>query len=130
MTFSRKERLKSHTEIRALFEHGTVFYSPPFKFVWKFSATQAAFPVQVVFSVPKRIHKKAVTRNLIKRRSREAYRLNKLLIYSYLADVNQSISLAVIYTSRQVLPYADLEQAIKNALAEKLPISIQKKTIV
>ena len=44
------------------------------------------YPAQVAFSVSKRGFRLAVTRNLIKRRMREAYRKNKYLLYEYLAQ--------------------------------------------
>ena len=45
-------------------------------------------PAQVAFSVSKRGFRLAVTRNLIKRRMREAYRKNKYILYEYLASEN------------------------------------------
>lgn len=53
---------------------------------------------RIVVSVPKRLFKRAVKRNLLKRRIREAYRRQKGLI-SAPADI------LFIYTAPEVLPY-------------------------
>ncbi len=65
---------------------------------------------QVLIAVPKKFHKKAVTRNLLKRRMREAYRLNK----SLLAD--QSQDLALIYQSKEVLGFHEIQEKLINLL--------------
>ena len=49
-------------------------------------------------SVPKRSFKRAVKRNLLKRRIRESYRRQKGLLA-------QPWDLFIVYTSREVLPY-------------------------
>ena len=54
------------------------------------------YPAQIAFSVSKRGFRLAVTRNLIKRRMREAYRKNKYLLYEFLASENKQIVLIVI----------------------------------
>ena len=53
---------------------------------------------RIVVSVPKRLFKRAVKRNLLKRRIREAYRHQKGLI-------SAPVDILFIYTAPEVLPY-------------------------
>ena len=76
-TFEKSERLCSTKIISGLFENGNIFYTSLFKVVWNKSPVTLPLPAQVAFSVSKRGFRLAVTRNLIKRRMREAYRKNK-----------------------------------------------------
>lgn len=66
---------------------------------------------QVLFSVSKRSFKRAVDRNLIRRRIKEAYRLNK----SFLAN-NFPPYIAFIYVAKEILPYQNIEKSIKSVL--------------
>lgn len=66
---------------------------------------------QVLFSVSKRSFKHAVDRNLIRRRIKEAYRLNK----SFLAN-NFPPYIAFIYVAKEILPYQNIEKSIKSVL--------------
>ena len=96
MSFSLKkhEILRSKKKIKELFEDGSSFFVYPFKVY--FLHEQTAAPAQVLFSVSKKYFKRAVDRNLIKRRMREAYRLNKSIIETEKKD-ELSISIALIY---------------------------------
>ena len=89
-TFEKSERLCSRKAIEALFETGYIFHNSLFKVVWKKDEGSLPEPAQVAFSVSKRGFKLAVTRNLIKRRLREAYRKNKSPFYEHLADTKHS----------------------------------------
>ncbi len=73
-TFKKSERLSSKKDIQELFNNGSSFYLYPFKVITLPADTSKLH--QVLFSVPKRLFKRAVDRNLLKRRMREAYRLN------------------------------------------------------
>lgn len=53
---------------------------------------------RIVVSVPKRSFKRAVKRNLLKRRIRESYRRQKALL-------GPGVDILFIYTSAEVLPY-------------------------
>jgi len=104
-TFEKAERLCSTKMISGLFETGKAFYSPLFKIVWSFSSETLPFPAKVAFSVSKRGFRLAVTRNLIKRRLREAYRRNKQDLYNALASEGKQIIFVVIIRGNSVPDY-------------------------
>lgn len=84
----------------------------PFRIVWIESDLPGDFPVQVLFSVPKKKFKSAVQRNRIKRRMREAYRKNKHLLYQHLSKTEKKLALGFIYTSPAESDYHEIEQKI------------------
>jgi len=114
-TFTKDERLSSKKDIQELFKNGSSFYLHPFK-VFTLPNTESANH-QVLFSVPKRIFKRAVDRNLLKRRMREAYRLHKQL----LPAKPKVLNIAYIYTSKEILDYASIANPLEQSL-----IRIQK----
>lgn len=71
-----------------------------------------SFPAQVLISVSKRKIRLAVNRNLLKRRIREAYRLNKPKFYEALIDQNRSLIFSIIYLGNKPIPYAVIEEKI------------------
>lgn len=115
-TFNKSERLSSFKTISALFEEGNVFYSSPFKVVWDKVTIPASAPAQVAFSVSKRGFRLAVTRNLIKRRMREAYRKNKNSLYEQLSLKNIQIAFVVILQGNKVPDYLTLEKSMKEMI--------------
>jgi ribonuclease P protein component len=82
-TFTKEERLCNKKLIDQLYHNGSSFLCYPFKVSWILSADPQPFPAQVLFSVSKKRYKKAVDRNLVKRRLREAYRLNNNFYIHY-----------------------------------------------
>jgi len=76
-TFKKEERLCSRKHLDLLFKNGSSFLLYPFRVSYIFIDEPAPVKAQVVINVPKKRYKRATDRNLLKRRIREAYRLNK-----------------------------------------------------
>lgn len=117
-TFTKQERLTDKRILNRLFTKGKSILIPPFRLLWIPLESKTKYPVQVVISVPKRLHAKAAQRNLIKRRIKEAYRKNKHLVYEFLEKRNLPIALMIIYTSGEKHSYRKVE--------EKMILSLQK----
>ena len=66
-------------------------------------------------SVPKRLHKRANVRNLLKRRMREAYRLNKEPLREICIRENIRLSLGLLYTSGEIADYKTIEHAVRKS---------------
>lgn len=115
----RSERLRSLGAVRRLFECGESGFVFPFRYVW-YAEPDTEPSVEVLFSVPKKFHKRANRRNLLRRRTKEAYRLQKQIVRNG-ATVN--LDLALIYSSKEVLPYKVIANAVRKILehvAERL----------
>jgi ribonuclease P protein component len=110
-TFEKSERLCSTKIISGLFENGDIFHTSLFKVVWSKSPVIIPSPAQIAFSVSKRSFRLAVTRNLIKRRMREAYRKNKYFLYEFLTGENKQIVLFVIVRGNKVPDFTEIEKS-------------------
>lgn len=76
-------------------------------------------PSRIVVSVPKRSFKRAVKRNLLKRRIRESYRRQKALL-------GPGVDILFIYTAAEVLPYeviyADMATLLQGVFARGMEV--------
>jgi ribonuclease P protein component len=116
-TLGKEERLKSNLSIQELLKQGKTISSYPLKMYWNFSPDMhQKYPARAAISVPKRKFRKAVDRNLMKRRIREAYRLNKHILYETLDQRQQKIQLIILLLSDEFIPYAQLEKGIRELL--------------
>ncbi len=70
-----------------------------------------------MISVPKRSFPHAHDRNRVRRLLREAYRKNKLPLYSALQANQLQLALVVIYTSKKITTFNDAENKIKLVLS-------------
>lgn len=107
----RTERLRSLGAVRRLFASGESGFVFPFRYVW-YAEPDTERSVEVLFSVPKKFHKRANKRNLLRRRTKEAYRLQKGL----LGGKPVNLDLALIYSSKETLPYKTISNALRRIL--------------
>ena len=117
-TFSKSERLCAKNDITLLLNKGRYFSVDGIfrvcilereKAADGNQATKQTSPkARLLISVHKRHYKRAVRRNLLKRRIREAYRRNK---------PDSSVDVMVIYLPAEVLEYAQIESAMKEVIA-------------
>jgi ribonuclease P protein component len=130
-TFSKAERLRSKKIIKQLFEKGSEktesVFLYPFRVVYLTQQNPEIRLVSIIISVSKRSFKKAVDRNLIKRRIREAYRLNKNLIYKIECSIFPS-NIAFVYVGKEILPYSSIEVKLISVL-EKISKGCIEKAI-
>lgn len=73
-------------------------------------------PVQTLVSVSKRHFKRAVKRNRVKRQIREAYRLNKQLIYNAVLQSDKQLYIAFIWQADQLYETAEVKECVKKLL--------------
>ncbi len=73
--------------------------------------------VGVAFSVPKKRLKSAVQRNKVKRRMREAFRLNSGHLRESM-NSDKHLSVLFIYVAEQVLDYKTIEKSIRKIISQ------------
>lgn len=120
-TFKKEERLCSKKQFDKLFAEGTSFLAYPVKVIFVETENSGRYPAQTAFAVSKKLFKRAVKRNLLKRRMREAYRLNKPNFYFRCR--NKKLAVIFIYVGKEILSYQRIESSMKKALnkiADKL----------
>ncbi|MBF0597657.1 ribonuclease P protein component [Faecalibacter rhinopitheci] len=122
LTFGKNEKLKSKKAIESLFSEGQSYVSHPIRIVYRIHPKRD-YTIRIGESVAKKKFKHAVDRNLLKRRIKEAYRLNKALV-----NISEEISIDIlfIYTSSKIKDYHTIDKMMKEILI-KLDTIINKK---
>lgn len=110
--FPKSERLSSKKLINILFTKGVTLTSYPFIIKYHPLRDEDSPTTQVLFSVSKRHFKRAVDRNKIKRRMREAYRLNKAPIVA----LSKKYTIAYLYTARKILTFEEIASKLKDSI--------------
>lgn len=106
-TLKKIERLHGTADTENLFagKKKSVFVHP-LRVVYK-AQTEEGLPTRIIVIVPKRFFKHAVDRNLLKRRLREAYRLNKREL---------KYDIAFIYSCDEIADFSTLQKCVIKAL--------------
>ena len=121
--YSKNEKLKSKKAIDILFSKGKSINAFPIRVIYTSKSKLDGIPVNAGMTVSKKNIKLAVNRNLIKRRIREAYRLNNNELKSHLKNIDNELNIMFIYSSKEILPYALIESKIKVLLTRLIEVS-------
>jgi ribonuclease P protein component len=114
-TFSKNERLCSQLLIDALMQRtNPSFLNFPFIFTWKEHKLFPGVKAQILISVSKKKFKHAVDRNHMKRLMREAYRLNKHLLYDKLGT--KQLIIHINYIAPKILDFHSVQGTMINGL--------------
>lgn len=100
------------SDINSLFRYGRYAFGGGFKCCYRQNNGETYN--RIMISVPKRLFKRAVKRNLLKRRIREAYRKNKAL----LPVKDEGCDILIIYISKDVRTTESIEAGIRELLAK------------
>ncbi len=123
----KQSKLCSQTAIDRLFAQrdakGALAY--PLRAVWGDNLNRyRGDAVQFLASVPKKRLRHAVDRVTMRRRIREAYRLNRATYFP--ESLNAPLDILFIYVGKTQEPYARVESAMKRLLAKIFPRSTRQ----
>lgn len=132
LRMGKSERLHHRTLVEGLFAEGKSMYEFPLRMVWRRMPAEtldASFrtgrpagiaPVQMMVTIPKKKRRHAVDRVLMRRRIREAYRLNRMPMREALAQLPADgfLQIAFIYLHNENAEYAELEPKMRKLLAK------------
>lgn len=98
------------------------------KFYFVFDIPEELVQTQLTaaFSAPKRLHKRAVARNLLKRRMREAFRLHKEIILPSLQRNGETLVIFVTYSRPFIASYQQIASGMKAGL-HRLVKEVEKR---
>ena len=120
-SFKKEERLCGKTLIEALLAKGKHGSVPGMRYlVRKNTGCEHA---RVLISVPKKIFKRAVKRNLCKRRIRECWRKQK-----HLLTCENGVDILFMYSSKEILTYEEIFTAIGQIIEKLNGAKTQTKT--
>ena len=117
-SFKKAERLCGVRAISELFAEGRSLNLPSLRVICRFTpAIEGLHPVRVLITVPKRHFKKAVDRNLMRRRIREAWRKNKEPLVMLMKQAGRHADIAIIWTDTSIRPCEFTEKCITEAIS-------------
>lgn len=118
-TFPKKERLCGKINISRLLAEGKHGSIPGLKFLY-LGDTGNDF-ARLMISVPKKSFKRAVKRNLLKRRIRESWRKQKDML-----QIEGGLDILIMYVPKEVMSYEEIYAAVGTVI-DKLNRTIRRQ---
>lgn len=116
-SLSKGERLCGIKAVSELFSGGRGINLPPLRVVYRIMPADEAFqPVRLLISVPKRHFKRAVDRNLIRRRIKESWRTGKFPLENVVKGSGMRLELAIIWNDTVIRPYDEILKAVNDVI--------------
>lgn len=114
---TKSERLSRKSTIDKLYAEGRSVAAFPLRAVYiPLEAEEGEPTVSILIAVSKKRFRHAVDRNLVKRRLREAYRLNKHNFVETLQQQGGRMAIAILYLDKQHHSFHHLQTRLKKIL--------------
>lgn len=128
-SFKGLSSLRGHGAFDLVFGEGKSFFQHPFQFKYHLQGTKNATDqgkindsaesttgIYLGISVPKRRFKRAVDRNLIRRRVREAFRLNRHHWEKADMEPYFKTSIVLVYSTNEILDFDRIQEGLCKAM--------------
>ena len=115
--FPKNQKLCSRKVIELLFKKANNISEEPLQFIWNLEEKRDV-QTKTMIIVPKKKVKLANKRNELKRKIKEAYRLQKHDLEFVLKQNNKQLNLAIIYQAQEIYNY--------NVLAKKINVLLKR----
>lgn len=141
LTFPKSERLRHKSLVDSLFSEGGKCFDYPVRMLYRFwsedelegyfktGLPDRIAPLEVMITIPKRKIRRAVDRVLLRRRLREAWRLNRRELRRMIESRKDSrlLGVALIYMADEVLPMKRIEGKVKSLINSLGQIVVDNK---
>ena len=118
----KSEKLCSKIEIERLYAQGTSVIAYPLRAVWMVVDRESGYaepsPARFLISIPKKRIRHAVDRVLLRRRTRESYRLNRHLLYPAANDAAVTVLIGFNWLAQHTSDYATIERSMQQLLSQ------------
>jgi len=125
LRFGKNERLKSQKLLQFVFDNGRAITAYPLKLIYLAVPDSDIAHSQMGVMVGKKKFKRAVARNRIKRTIREAYRLNKHLIFN---NIEGKYAFLILYIGNDLPTFETVEIAMVSLFDKLITVEKNEKT--
>jgi len=113
--------LRGHGAFDKVFGEGKSFFQFPFQFRYEVPDTQGTSKrvlpgIRLGISISKRRFKRAVDRNLIRRRVREAFRLNRHRWEEAEQALQTGTAIILVYSTNEILDFERIQEGLCKAM--------------
>ena len=125
---NKSEKLRSRIAIDHLFDDGVSLMAFPLRAAFRLRP-RGENPVQFLISIPKKRIRKAVNRVTLRRRTREAYRLNRNeLLLTQLEQLDMGVDIAFVYLDSKPAPYSVINEKVTTLLTRIAQAAIDQSS--